>query len=35
MGNDITGPLYTEFLSDRYEKFQVASVHDTNVEYEI
>ena len=28
-------PLYTEFLSDLYKKFQVASVHDTNVEYQI
>ena len=27
--------LYTEFLSDLYKKFQVASVHDTNVEYQI
>ena len=28
-------PLYAEFLSDLYEKFQVASVYDTNVEYQI
>ena len=28
-------PLYTEFLSDLYEKFQVASVYDTNVKYQI
>ena len=28
-------PLYTEFFSDLYKKFQVASVHDTNVEYRI
>ena len=27
--------LYTEFLSDLHEKFQVASVYDTNVEYQI
>ena len=27
--------LYTEFLSDLYIKFQVASIHDTNVEYQI
>ena len=28
-------PLYKEFLSDLYKKFQVASVCDTNVEYQI
>ena len=28
-------PLYTEFLSDLHKKFQVASVHDTNVECQI
>ena len=28
-------PLYTEFLSDLHEKFQVASVYGTNVEYQI
>ena len=28
-------PLYTEFLTDLYKKFQVASVHDTNVDYQI
>ena len=27
--------LYTKFLSDLYEKIQVASVYDTNVEYQI
>ena len=27
--------LYTESLSNLYEKFQVASVYDTNVEYQI
>ena len=27
-------PLYTEFLSDLHEKFQVASVYDINVEYQ-
>ena len=26
-------PLYTEFLSDLYKNFQVASVHDTTVEF--
>ena len=25
----------TEFLTDLYKKFQVPSVHDTNVEYQI
>ena len=25
-------PLYTDYLSDLQEKFQVASVYDTNVE---
>ena len=28
-------PLYTELLTDLYEKFQVASVYDTNVESQI
>ena len=28
-------PLYTEFLSVFYKKFQVASVHDTNIKYHI
>ena len=28
-------PLFTEFLSDLYEKFQVASAYDANVEYKI
>ena len=28
-------PLFTEFLSDVYEKFQVASNYDTNVEFQI
>ena len=28
-------PLHTEFLSDLYKKFQVASVYDTIVEYQI
>ena len=28
-------PLYTEFLSDLSEKFQVASVYNTNVEFQI
>ena len=27
--------LYPEFLSDHYRKFQVATVYDTNVEYQI
>ena len=27
--------LYTEVLFDLYEKFQVASVYDRNVEYQI
>ena len=28
-------PLYAEFLSDLYKKFQVAAIYDRNVEYEI
>ena len=28
-------PLYTEFLSDFHEKFQVTSTYDTSVEYQI
>ena len=28
-------PLFTEFLSNQYEKFQVVSIYDTNVEYQI
>ena len=28
-------PLYTEFLSGLYKKFQVASAYDTNIEYQI
>ena len=28
-------PLYTEFLSDLYEKFQVSSLYDANVECQI
>ena len=28
-------PLYTEFLSNLYKNFQIASIYDTNVEYQI
>ena len=28
-------PLYTNYWSNLYKKFQVASTHDTNVEYQI
>ena len=28
-------PLYTDFFSDLYKKFQEASTYDTNVEYQL